>query len=47
MEACFEGPSLPVEEIVAWCADGPEAARVARVDVIEEEPQGMMGFRVR
>ncbi len=47
MEACFEGPSLPVEEIVAWCSDGPEAARVARVDVIEEEPQGMMGFRVR
>ena len=47
MEATFEGPSLPVEELVAWCSDGPEAARVSRLDVIDEEPAGMMGFRVR
>jgi len=47
LEAAFEGPSMPVEELVAWCADGPEAARVTRLDVIEEEPQGVMGFRIR
>ncbi len=47
MEAAFEGPSPQVEQLVAWCADGPESARVSRLDVIEEEPQGMMGFRVR
>jgi acylphosphatase len=47
MEAAFEGPSLIVEQLVAWCADGPESARVSRLDVIEEEPQGIMGFRVR
>ena len=33
--------------MVAWCADGPEKARVNRLDVIEEEPQGIRGFRVR
>ncbi len=47
MEACLEGPSLQVEELVAWCSNGPEAARVTRLDVVEEEPQGIMGFRIR
>ena len=47
MEAALEGPSVQVEEVVGWCADGPEAATVSRLDVIEEEPQGIMGFRVR
>lgn len=47
MEATLEGPSVQVEEVVGWCADGPEAATVSRLDVIEEEPQGIMGFRVR
>jgi acylphosphatase len=47
MEACFEGPAGAVEALVAWCADGPERARVTRLDVIEEEPQEIRGFRVR
>lgn len=47
MEAALEGPSVQVEEVVGWCAEGPEAAKVSRLDVIEEEPQGIMGFRVR
>lgn len=47
MEALFEGPAGAVEEIVAFCADGPENARVTRLDVIEEEPQGIRGFRTR
>jgi acylphosphatase len=47
MEACFEGPEHAVEQLVAFCADGPENARVTRLDVIEEEPQGIAGFRTR
>ncbi|MGB6423865.1 MAG: acylphosphatase [Solirubrobacterales bacterium] len=47
MEAAFEGPPWAVEQLVAWCADGPEKARVSRLDLIEEEPQGIRGFRVR
>lgn len=47
MEACFEGMPSAVESLVAYCADGPEKARVSRLDVIEEEPQGIRGFRTR
>jgi acylphosphatase len=47
MEACFEGPLGAVERLVAWCEDGPEQARVTRLDVIEEEPQGLAGFHAR
>lgn len=47
MEACFEGSSGAVEALVSFCAEGPEQARVNRLDVVEEEPQGIRGFRVR
>lgn len=47
MEACFEGPPGAVEQLVAWCSDGPERAKVTRLDVMEEEPQGIAGFRAR
>ena len=47
MEAAFEGRAHAVEQMVAWCAEGPEKARVTRLDVIEEEPIGVAGFRVR
>lgn len=47
MEACFEGTESAVEALVAYCADGPEKARVTRLDVIEEDSQGIRGFRIR
>lgn len=47
MEAALEGPSVPVEEVVGWCADGPESAVINRLDVIEEEPLGVMGFTIK
>lgn len=47
VEALFEGRRLEVEELVSWCSQGPERARVARLDVIDEEPQGIRGFRLR
>lgn len=47
MEACFEGSAELVERMVAWCGEGPENARVNRLDIIEEEPQGIRGFRIR
>lgn len=47
MEAVFEGPPWAVEQVAAWCADGPEKARVSRLDLMEEEPQGIRGFRIR
>lgn len=33
--------------MLAFAAEGPRLARVDRVDVEEEEPQGLSGFDVR
>ena len=47
VEVVAEGPPSEVEALVAWCRSGPPAARVTGVDVVEEEPEGLVGFRVR
>ncbi|HET8525298.1 MAG TPA: acylphosphatase [Actinomycetota bacterium] len=46
VEAVFEGPADAVEEMVSWCLEGPDLARVDEVEVRDEEPQGEAGFRV-
>ena len=47
VEAVFEGRPTVVDEMVDFCRRGPGRAEVATVDVIEEEPEGIEGFRVR
>ena len=47
LEAVFEGPADAVDRLVAWCHEGPEQAIVERVEVTEEEPEGLEGFDVR
>ncbi len=47
VEGVLEGPPSAVEEVVAWCRRGPPRARVDGVDVVDEEPVGEPGFRVR
>lgn len=47
LEAVFEGPAEAVERLVAWCHEGPEHAVVERVEVTEEEPEGLESFEVR
>ena len=46
VEAVFEGATEPVERLVAFCRRGPRGARVDRVDVFDEEPEGLVAFRV-
>ncbi|MGH3105073.1 MAG: acylphosphatase, partial [Gaiellaceae bacterium] len=46
VEAVFEGEPDGVERLVAWCREGPRGARVERVDVIDEDPEGLAGFAV-
>jgi acylphosphatase len=46
VEAVFEGPPDAIEDMVAWCRQGPELARVDQVDLRDEEPRGEAGFRV-
>jgi len=47
VEAVFEGEPDAVEQLVALCRDGPRGARVDRVDVVEETPEGASGFAIR
>jgi acylphosphatase len=47
VEAVFEGREPAVAEVVAWCRIGPPRAAVTGVDVTQEEPEGLVGFRVR
>jgi acylphosphatase len=47
VEAVFEGESAPVDRMVSWAGRGPRQAIVDRVDVIEEEPEGLSGFEIR
>ena len=47
VEAVMEGPQQAVESLVTLCHEGPRGARVDRVDVSEEAPEGLSGFAVR
>jgi acylphosphatase len=47
VEAVFEGREPDVAEVVAWCRIGPPRADVTAVDVTQEPPEGLVGFRVR
>jgi acylphosphatase len=46
VEVVLEGESAAVGRIVEVCRTGPRGARVDRVDVLEEEPEGLTGFPV-
>jgi acylphosphatase len=47
VEAVFEGDPEAVEGMVSFARDGSSQAQVERVDVDDEEPEGLSGFEVR
>ena len=47
VEAVFEGDPEAVEGMVEFCRSGPSKADVERVEVEEEEPEGIGSFSVR
>jgi acylphosphatase len=46
VEAVVEGNPDAVEGLVDYCREGPRGAQVESVEVSEEEPLGLQGFRV-
>lgn len=46
VEAALEGADDAVERLVAWCDHGPSGARVLRVEVQDEPPEGLADFRI-
>jgi acylphosphatase len=47
VEAIFEGEEGAVESMVRLARGGPGRADVDRLEVFEEEPEGLTGFSVR
>jgi acylphosphatase len=47
VEAVFEGNGEAVERLVAFMRQGPRGAQVDRVDVSDEQPEGLADFDVR
>jgi acylphosphatase len=47
VEAVFEGEPDAVESLVRFSGEGPRGAVVDRVEVAEEEPEGLRAFDVR
>jgi len=46
VEAVFEGEADAVERLVAFCREGPRGARVDRIEIFDEDPEGLAGFAV-
>lgn len=47
VEAVFEGPAGAVAALVEFCRRGPDRAEVEGIEITEEEPEGVAGFRVQ
>ena len=47
VEAVFEGDDDAVGRLVEWMTDGPRSASVDRIEVDDEEAEGLSGFDVR
>jgi acylphosphatase len=45
LEAAFEGTPESVESLIRFSREGPRGAQVERVEVFEEEPEGLTRFK--
>jgi acylphosphatase len=46
LEAVLEGEPEAVEALVEFCRRGPARAQVERVEELDEQPEGLQGFRI-
>lgn len=47
VEVVAEGRPDAVEQLVTWCRIGPRQAMVTKVEVTDEQPEGLVSFRIR
>jgi acylphosphatase len=45
LEAVFEGKPEAVESLVRFSGEGPRGAQIDRLEVFEEEPEGLTRFK--
>lgn len=46
VEAALEGREADIEALLGFCRQGPVNAEVDRVDVREEQPEGLTDFKI-
>ncbi len=46
VEAALEGRRADIEALLGFCKQGPSGAQVERVDVRDEEPEGLTSFKI-
>lgn len=46
VEAALEGRRADIEALLGFCKQGPVGAEVERVDVRDEEPEGLTSFKI-
>lgn len=46
VEVVVEGPLPAVDELLGWLRRGTPQSQVDDVDVVDEQPEGLSGFRV-
>ena len=46
VEAALEGRRADIEAVLGFCKQGPSGADVERVDVRDEQPEGLTGFKI-
>jgi acylphosphatase len=46
LEAAFEGDPDAVDSLVRFAHEGPRGAEVTRVEVADEDPEGISGFSI-
>jgi acylphosphatase len=47
VEAVLEGDPDAVESLTRFCREGPRGAQVERVEIADEQPEGLSGFAAR
>lgn len=47
VEAWAEGPKENLEQLIAWCHQGPPGARVTNVSVEWQVPKALQGFQIK
>ncbi len=46
VEAALEGRGADIEALIGFCRQGPPGAQVERLEIRDEAPEGLVGFKI-
>jgi acylphosphatase len=47
VEAVFEGEMEALDSLARFCSEGPRGAQVERIEIFDEQAEGLSGFEIR